>query len=107
MSKEVTPNFKQIAKKKPSAASLHAAWSKQVRERDGYRCQYPACGIYRRENHAHHIANKKQRPDLKYDVDNGVCLCREHHDWAHAHPIDAAELGLVSHERYEKARNGG
>lgn len=105
VSREVTPNFKQIAKKKPSAASQHAAWSKKVRQRDGYRCQYPACGMYRRENHAHHVANKKQRPDLKYDVDNGVCLCREHHDWAHAHPIEAAELDLVSHERYEKARN--
>lgn len=29
------------------------------------------------------------------DPDNGVLLCRRHHEWTHAHPREALELGLL------------
>ncbi len=88
------------------------AWSKAVRERDGGECQWPLtfgfglatrCGSGDSRIDPHHIAPKGRRPDLKYDVDNGICLCRTHHDWVHDHPAEAEKLGLLSSETYELA----
>ena len=31
---------------------------------------------------AHHIAGKQAWPKLRYDIINGIALCRKHHDWA-------------------------
>lgn len=53
----------------------HQKWSNDVKSRDGV-CQ--VCG----ENHdleAHHIVPKSQDPSRKYDVDNGITLCRDCH----------------------------
>ncbi len=96
-----------------------AAWSKAVRERDGGKCQWPerpvekilsfdspwqfGCVTRDRRIDPHHIAPKGRRPDLKYDVNNGICLCRTHHDWVHANPFEAEKLGLLSTESYELA----
>ncbi len=81
-----------------------AAWSKAVRERDGNQCKFPdLCMSGDDRVDPHHIAPRGRRVDLKYDVDNGICLCRTHHDWVHAHPFEAEELGLLSTESYELA----
>jgi 5-methylcytosine-specific restriction endonuclease McrA len=78
-------------------------WSRKVRERDDYVCQ--KCGKRDEANHAHHVSPRSQRPDLKYDVDNGKTLCWEPcHSWVHAHPIEAERLGLLSTEKYEARR---
>jgi hypothetical protein len=53
------------------------------------------------DNHAHHVAPRSQRPDLKYELDNGKTLCLKHHDWVHAHPVEANRMGLLSTEKYE------
>ena len=29
------------------------------------------------------------------DPENAIPVCREHHDWIHAHPLEAHELGLA------------
>lgn len=31
------------------------------------------------------------------DRDNVQLLCREHHDWKHAHPLQAAAMGVTTH----------
>ena len=46
---------------------------------------------------------RSRRPDLKYVLENGICLCREHHGWVHDNPIEAGEMGLLSSESYELA----
>ena len=58
-------------------------WRHRVFERDDYRCR--CCG--RRSSkgspvilHAHHIENFAQNEELRYDIDNGITLCRECHD---------------------------
>lgn len=51
----------------------------------------------------HHIAERSLRPDLKYDVSNGITLCRRHHDWLPLHRREAVSMGLISEETYEKA----
>lgn len=78
-------------------------WQRAVRERDDFTCQ--RCGEYDRYIHTHHIASRSQRPDLKYDVDNGIALCPPCHLFCHARPAEALEAGFRSIERYEY-RNG-
>jgi len=82
-------------------------WKKEVRQRDNYTCRWPGCGVYSLHIHAHHIHTKRQRPDLRYDVDNGAALCHEHHDYLH-HTVEgrrrARELGLLGTETYEQAK---
>lgn len=79
-------------------------WRREVRERDNYACQYPGCGKRSKRIDVHHIAKKSERPDLKFTVSNGVCLCREHHDWTDAHLHKAIALGLRNIETYELAK---
>lgn len=77
-------------------------WSQAVRQRDDHRCR--RCGKRdEKNNHAHHIAPRSRRPDLKRDLDNGITVCMECHNWIHANPVEAETLGLLSSETYEKA----
>ena len=55
-------------------------WRKCVYERDGYRCQ--VCGT-NKELQAHHKKAWKISKELRYDVDNGITLCRKCHLEAH------------------------
>lgn len=98
-----------------------AAWSRAVKRRDGNRCQWPGkfrgcvdfyimprlfaspCATGDTRIDPHHIAPRSRRRDLKYEVDNGICLCREHHDWVGDHPVEAARLGLNNTESRELA----
>lgn len=107
MSPQVNPNFKEPRRpKKPGLKvkrdTKHERWSKAVRERDGH-CQFPGCGSTRNLE-AQHVAARSQRPDLRYDLANGVALCQEHHRFVTDNPNEGRELGLVSSERYEKPR---
>lgn len=77
-------------------------WQLAVRERDGYICQ--RCGRFDRYVHAHHVAPRGRRPDLRLDVSNGKCLCNSCHSWVHEHPKEATTLGLLSGDSYELAR---
>lgn len=77
-------------------------WQRAVREKDNYTCQ--RCGVYEKHVHTHHVAPRSQRPDLKYIVSNGKCLCNSCHSWVHNHPIEARQAGLLSGETYEMAQ---
>jgi hypothetical protein len=61
------------------------SWRKQVLARDGHRCQWRGCGATESQGrwkglHAHHILPFMDYPDLRYDVSNGITLCRQHHN---------------------------
>lgn len=79
-------------------------FKREVRERDNFTCQFPDCGIYDKHIDVHHKAKRSQRPDLKLTVSNGVCLCREHHQWTDNNHDEAVALGLLSLETYELAK---
>jgi len=91
----------------------HEAWREAVLERDGYQCRWidprtkQRCRRRGRKLNAHHIRERTQRPDLRYDVDNGAALCGQHHDYAH-HNVqgrkEASEQGLLGGETYEHAQ---
>lgn len=79
-------------------------FKREVRERDNYTCQFPGCGHYDKHIDVHHKAKRSQRPDLKHDVSNGICLCRKHHTWTDHNHDKAVELGLLDVTSYELAR---
>jgi hypothetical protein len=53
---------------------------------------------------AHHKQTRKQRPDRKFDVTNGVTLFPSDHEWCHRNPAEAEKAGLLGGESYEVAR---
>ena len=52
-----------------------------VRNRDNNRCQ--VCG--RQGTEVHHILGRRSNPALKYDKNNLILLCNEHHNYAGAY----------------------
>ena len=71
----------KTTKKKPKISTYSnkakKLWSRIVKERAGYRCEY--CGSTQYLNSHHHYSVRCA--PLKYDLDNGVCLCSSHHIW--------------------------
>lgn len=51
-------------------------WKSKVIERDGYECRL--CGTDRNLE-AHHIKPIKQYPELRHEVQNGICVCHACH----------------------------
>jgi 5-methylcytosine-specific restriction endonuclease McrA len=83
-------------KSKSKAAKLFR-WSRMVRGRDWFTCR--RCGGP--GEHAHHIAPRSRRPDLKFSMDNGMTVCADCHLWIHSHPKEATAAGFLSDEKYE------
>ena len=53
-------------------------WREQVYKRDKYKCQWPNC-THSKHLNAHHINMWAHNPGLRYDVGNGITLCKQHH----------------------------
>ena len=81
-------------------------WYEAVTERDRGRCQYSGCRYAGEE--VHHVLTKGSRIDLKFNLDNSILLCAEHHRYAtdnsqdfkawfiERYPDRAAAIGLVT-----------
>lgn len=54
-------------------------WRGTVFERDGYLCQMPECDKQERYIEAHHIKKFSKYPELRFDVNNGITLCKKCH----------------------------
>ncbi|PZV19195.1 MAG: hypothetical protein DCF22_00575 [Leptolyngbya sp.] len=73
-------------RKRDQIGFKYREWRRLVFERDGYICQH--CGDDRGGNlHAHHIQPWSKFPELRYELDNGLTLCRECHEKIHLKPI--------------------
>ena len=71
-------------------------WSDLVRERDGWACQYPTCGVIYPPGHrqgldAHHIFGRGRRT-TRHMLANGISLCVGHHRWAHTNPLEFYDM---------------
>jgi len=77
--------------KKPKNNYLDTLWSKAIKERAGYKCEY--CGKEGRVN-SHHIFSRSNH-SVRWDLDNGICLCVSHHVFglfsAHKSPLEFAD----------------
>lgn len=57
---------------------LYKKWRKDVYARDGFMCQWPNCNSKKKLN-AHHINTWANFPGLRFDINNGITLCYNHH----------------------------
>lgn len=58
-------------------------WRYSVLSRDNYTCQGKA-DEHHSQLHAHHIKSYAKYPELRYDVNNGITLCRSCHIKEHS-----------------------
>jgi len=83
---------------------LDALWSRSVKERDFYRCQY----CFRSGSQAHHIVGRRNH-STRWIMANGITLCPECHAWVHANPEEfkvdmMRKNGNAYHELYSLSK---
>ena len=76
------PNLSQEEREQGRNYPEYIEFIKKVLKRDNYTCQ--CCGNksgngHRVELNAHHIFNFADNVDKRYDIDNGICLCKKCH----------------------------
>lgn len=78
-------------------------WRLLVYKRDNYKCQWPGCNQHRKLN-AHHIKKWSDYPALRFVLDNGITLCRYHHDSIKnlEHIYEAIFLKLIASKKNER-----
>lgn len=54
-------------------------WIKTIFSRDQFTCQWPNCTQTKKLN-AHHIHKWSDYPGLRFHLNNGITLCKHHHD---------------------------
>ena len=54
-------------------------WRMNIFKRDWFTCQMPDCGYKGKNIEAHHIKNVKDYPELIFNKDNGITLCKDCH----------------------------
>jgi hypothetical protein len=57
----------------------YTQWRKDVLKRDGKKCKMPGCKS-RTSLQVHHIQKWSTASALRYDLSNGITLCRKCHD---------------------------
>lgn len=72
----VTPEHQRIRNSKE-----HGDWSISILRRDHFTCR--DCGVRGGKLVAHHIKSFALFPELRFDLDNGMALCRKCHYKVH------------------------
>lgn len=57
---------------------VYEKWRKDVLKRDRYKCQMPSCK-HKKYLQVHHIRKWSSASSLRFDIDNGITLCRYCH----------------------------
>lgn len=58
---------------------VYRDWRIKVFKRDKFKCQMPGCNSSKNLQ-AHHIMKWSTASALRYEVSNGITLCRNHHN---------------------------
>lgn len=83
MAKRKKKRVKRFAKRRPTRNfddPAYKKWRNKVLTRDGRRCQWPKCNS-KIKLQCHHLKKWSDYPHLRFDVGNGITLCRRHHDF--------------------------
>jgi hypothetical protein len=59
---------------------LYKQWRQKIYARDKFTCQWPNCKSKTKLN-AHHIQRWADFPGLRYHINNGITLCKHHHQF--------------------------
>lgn len=73
-------------------------WSKDVKTKANYTCD--CCGQVGGDLRSHHLDNFKNNPKLRYDLNNGVCLCESCHNEFHSH-MGGTKMSCTAQDYYE------
>lgn len=81
----------------------YISWRKKIYARDRFTCQWPYCKNTKKLN-AHHIKKWSDYPGLRYDTNNGITLCYQHHKMIQNMESDYELffLNLVANKLYDK-----
>jgi hypothetical protein len=82
----------------------HQEWSRQVKERDGFKCQWPNCSC-KTTLQSHHIRRHANYPTLRHDINNGITLCKFHHKMVNGKEEAYASLFLTILHQNEVKKN--
>ena len=74
----------------------YPSWAAKVKQRDGYICVI--CGAH--GDVAHHIKLASYHDEVKYDINNGVTLCKRCHILAHMGSFNALNIRMTARETY-------
>ena len=95
-------NIQRLARnERQNTNTAQNKWAAAVKFRDGGKCVICGATV---DLHAHHIVPKEFNAGLRYDVSNGVTLCREHHSQVHRYDCERRAL-LRRACAYLKANN--
>lgn len=62
-------------------------WRQKIYARDNHACQWPGCKN-KTKLQAHHIYRWADFPGLRYNINNGITLCKYHHSLITNHEDD-------------------
>lgn len=81
---------------------LYAKWRQQVYKRDNFKCRWPNCQNNKKLN-AHHIKTWANYPGLRFNVNNGITLCKYHHKFIHGMEeiYEAIFLKILANDRLQ------
>lgn len=77
------PKYKGVSSEEQRLRKIdeYAEWRTKVYKRDDYTCQ--RCFSYGGRLNAHHILYFKKFPIFRFDIDNGITLCKDCHKCVH------------------------
>ena len=68
----------KVITKKTELKNLDLAWTKKVKDRDNWECQVCHKKVTGHNCQAHHIL-PKGIPGMRWEINNGITLCYQHH----------------------------
>ena len=70
---------------------VYKKWRTDIFKRDGFTCQWPGCSSNKKLN-AHHIQRWTDNAHIRFNLGNGITLCKKCHDRVHGKEIEYAPL---------------